>query len=443
MIGEASSPEGSRRARGAWCLYDWANSAFPTVIVTFVFPHYFVQNVVGDKISGTAQWGYAVSISGVLIALLAPILGSIADSSGRRKPWLAAFTVVTVASAGLLWFAFPDPSFALIALILFAIGNVAFELGQAFYNAILLDITPRDRIGRVSGWGWGLGYGGGLCSLVVLLFGFVLPGTGAAEFISKTPLSFIMPDAPLFGLTTESLETQRVMGPFVAVWFAVFCLPLFLFVPDGQANARGCWRTVHNGILTLISTIRRIREYRDVAWFLFARLFYVDGMNTLFAFGGIYAGQAFAMSALDILLFGIAINITAGLGAAGFAWMDDYLGSKTTVALALAGLMILGIPALMADSLLWFLVFAVPLGLFVGPAQAASRSLMARLAPRQYSTEMFGLFAFSGRATAYVGPFVLATVTTLTQSQNIGMSTIFVFLAIGLVILVWKVRPSG
>ncbi len=443
MIGEASSPEGSRAARVAWCLYDWANSAFPTVIISFVFPHYFVQSIVGDKISGTAQWGYAVSISGVLIALLAPILGSIADSSGRRKPWLAAFTVVTVISAALLWFAFPDPSFALTALILFVIGNVAFELGQAFYNAILPDITPKNRIGRVSGWGWGLGYAGGLSSLLVLLFGFVLPGTGAAEFISKTPLSFILPDAPLFGLTTEFLETQRVMGPFVAVWFAVFCLPLFLFVPDGQASACSWWLTVRDGISTLVSTIRRVREYRNVAWFLLSRLFYVDGMNTLFAFGGVYAGQAFGMSALDILLFGIAINVTAGLGAAGFSWIDDYLGSKTTIAIALAGLMALGIPALIAGSLLWFLIFAIPLGLFVGPAQAASRSLMAHLAPREYGTEMFGLFAFSGRATAYVGPFVLATVTALTQSQSIGMSTIFVFLTIGLVILILKVRPSG
>lgn len=442
MTGEASRPEGSRAARVAWCFYDWANSAFPTVIVTFVFPHYFVQSVVGDKISGTAQWGYAVSISGVLIALLAPVLGSIADSSGRRKPWLAAFTLVTVAAAGLLWFALPDPSFAMMALVLFVIGNVAFELGQAFYNAILPDITPRDRIGRVSGWGWGLGYAGGLCSLVVLLFGFILPGTGAAAFLAKTPLSVILPDAPLFGLTTDALETQRVMGPFVAAWFAVFCLPLFLFVPDGKASARGWWQTVRDGIATLVSTIRRVREYRDVAWFLCARLFYVDGMNTLFAFGGVYAGQTFGMSALDILLFGIAINVTAGLGAAGFAWLDDYLGSKATVALALAGLMVLGIPALMADSLTWFLVFAVPLGLFVGPAQAASRSLMAHLAPREYGTEMFGLFAFSGRATAYVGPFLLATVTTLTQSQSAGMSTIFVFLTIGLVILIWKVRPS-
>ena len=443
-MADAAAPErGSRAARVSWCLFDWANSAFPAVVVTFAFPHYFVQHVVGDSISGTAQWGYAVAVSGVLVAVLAPVCGSIADRGGRRKPWLAAFTAATVVCSAFLWFAYPDPSAALAVLALFVVANVAFELGQAFYNSILPEIASSDRYGRLSGWGWGLGYAGGLCALTALLCGFILPATPAAEFLSATPLAAVLPDAPLLGLARESLEPERAMGPFVAAWFALFCLPLFLFVPDGRARALGWWRTARDGIATLVSTVRGIREHRDIAWFLGARMLYVDGMNTLFAFGGVYAGQTFGMSTLDILLFGIALNVTAGLGAAGFAWLDDRLGPKTAIALALAGLIALGVPALLSESMAWFLAFAVPLGLFVGPAQSASRSLMAHLAPAECRTEMFGLLAFSGRATAYVGPFVLATVTALTASQRLGMATIFAFLGAGLALLLWKVRAPA
>lgn len=437
------SGPGTRAARVSWCVFDWANSAFPTVIVTFAFPHYFVEHIVGDRIAGTAQWGYAVAASGLAVAVLAPLLGSVADSAGRRKPWLAAFTAATVACAAALWLARPDPSAALMVMALFVAANVAFELGQAFYNAILPEIAPPGRYGRLSGWGWGLGYAGGLCSLAALLFGFILPGTPAAGALAATPLGAVLPDAPLLGLSRDALEPERAMGPFVAAWFALFCLPLFVFVPDGRPRALGWWRTAREGVASLVSTVRRVRDHRDIAWFLAARMLYVDGMNTLFAFGGVYAGQTFGMSTLDVLLFGIAINVAAGLGAAGFAWLDDRLGPKATIALSLAGLIALGVPALLAGSLAWFLAFAVPLGLFVGPAQSASRSMMAHMAPASCRTEMFGLLAFSGRATAYVGPFVLATVTALSGSQPLGMATILVFLAAGLAILLWKVRPAG
>jgi UMF1 family MFS transporter len=413
---------GLRRARVAWCFYDWANSSFPTVIVTFVFSTYFATSVAADSASGTAMWSRALVFSGLAIAVLSPVFGAIADSTGRRKPWLAACSAVTIVCAGLLWFAAPSPDYALYALVVFAVANVAFEIGQVFYNAMLPGIVPPARIGRLSGWGWGLGYMGGLVCLVIALF------------------AFVQADPAPFGLERDSAEHVRVVGPMVAAWFAVFCLPLFLFVPDAERSALGRLAAVRAGLETLAGTLRRIRSYRDIAWFLLARFFYVDGMNTMFAFGGIYAAGTFGMKVDEVIMFGIGLNVTAGLGAAAFAWIDDRIGAKPTIVIALAGLVGVGVPLLFVESKTWFWALGLPLGIFMGPAQAASRSLMARLAPAEVRTEMFGLFAFSGKATAFLGPGILGAITAATGSQRWGMATVVVFLAIGLALLVWKVR---
>ncbi len=425
MTGPAPHNKSLRRARIAWCVYDWANSAFPTVIVTFVFSVYFVQGVASDSITGTAQWGYALSISGIVIALLSPVVGAIADTAGRRKPWLGFFSVILAVCAGLLWFAYPDPSFVLYALIVFGLANISFEVGQVFYNAMLPTIVSNEKIGRLSGWGWGLGYIGGLACLVLLL----------TVFVQAKPLPF--------GLDAEQSENVRIIGPVVAVWFALFCLPLFVFVPDAPSRVVRPLQAAREGVATLIATIRMVRHHKNVAWFLCARLFYVDGMNTMFAFGAVYASGTFGMSTEEVIMFAIAMNIAAGLGAAGFGWIDDYLGSKKTIVVALTGLICFGTPLLLVETKLWFWIVGLHLGLFMGPAQAASRSLMARIAPMEHRSEMFGLFAFSGRATAYIGPAVLAMLTTVFDSQRIGMSTIVVFLGVGLLILLWKVRASA
>lgn len=413
---------GLRRARIAWCAYDWASSAFPTVIVTFVFSAYFATAVAADQAAGTAQWSRALAISGLLIALLSPVLGAIADRSGRRKPWLAAGSAITIAGAAMLWFVRPETEYVIYALVMFAIANIAFEISQVFYNAMLPTIASRDRMGRLSGWGWGLGYAGGLCCLVIALF------------------AFVQGNPPMLGLDKSSAEHVRVIGPMVAIWFAVFCIPLFLFVPDAPSAGLRPAVAAREGIATLIATLKRVRDYRQVAWFLLARVFYVDGMNTMFAFGGIYAAGTFGMTVAEVIQFGIALNISAGLGAVGFAWLDDRMGAKKTIAIALTGLIALGIPLLLVDSKMWFWIVGVPLGIFMGPAQAASRSLMARLAPPELRTEMFGLFAFSGKATAFMGPAILGVVTATMESQRAGMATIVVFLVAGLIILLWKVR---
>ena len=416
-------PAPGKRAQFAWCLYDWANSGFPTVIVTFVFAAYFSRAVAENTIQGTADWGHALAISGVLIAVISPILGSIADRTGRRKPWLGAFAAITVAATAMLWYTRPDPSDVLWALAFFVIANTAFEIGNVFYNAMLPGLAPRERIGRLSGWSWGLGYLGGLCCLGLLL------------------VLFVQSETPLFGLDKEASEHIRIVGPMVALWFAVFAVPIFLWTPDEAGIRIAARAAIREGLAQLLATLREIRRHANIARFLLARLFYVDGMNTMFAFGGIYAAGTFGMSFQEIIQFGIALNVTAGLGAACFAWIDDWIGSKRTVQIGILGLIVFGVPLLVVESKTAFWLLALPLGIFMGPVQAASRSLMAHLAPTELRTEMFGLYALSGKVTSFAGPAVLAWATLTFESQRAGMATIIAFFAVGIVLLSWVAAP--
>jgi UMF1 family MFS transporter len=240
----------------------------------------------------------------------------------------------------------------------------------------------------------------------------------------------------------ESAEHVRVVGPLVALWFAIFSLPLFVFVREPIHDNVPLYDALRAGTRSLLNTIRNIREYRQIAWFLFARLLYVDGMNTMFVFGGIYAAGTFGMGIGEVMEFGVTLNVCAGLGAIGFAWLDDKLGARNIVLLALSGLVALGIPLLIIESKVWFWIIGLLLGLFMGPAQSASRSLMVHLAPANLQTEMFGLYALSGKATAFLGPLILGFVTLASGSQRIGMVTVLVLIAGGLVVVLWKVRLS-
>ncbi len=410
-----------RAARGralfAWCLFDWANSAFPTVITTFVFAAYFTKAVAADVVTGTAQWGYAMSLSALAVAVASPVFGAVADHSGRRKPWLMTFTVLCVTATALLWFTRPDPGDVLWALLFVALANFGFETGMVFYNSMLANLAPPGRVGRISGWGWGLGYAGGLACLALVLGGLV------------------QAEVPWFGLDKGSAEHLRATAPLVAIWFAVFAVPLFLFTADAPATGVAPAEAVRRGLASLADTVRRIGDHVHIARFLLARMIYTDGLNTLFAFGGIYAAGTFGMDFSELILFGIGINVTAGLGAAGFAWIDDLIGPKRTILIAVAALIVLGGILVMVPSKTLFWVFGLPLGIFVGPAQAASRSLMTHLAPPELRTEMFGLYALSGKATAFVGPALLGWVTAVAGSQRAGMATILAFFVVGALLL--------
>ena len=406
-----------RRALFSWCLFDWANSAFPTVITTFVFAAYFTESVAADPVSGTSQWGYAMSISALAVAIMGPVLGAIADHAGPRKPWILLFSVICVAATTMLWFVRPDTSWVLWALVFVGLANFAFEMGMVFYNAMLPELAARARMGRISGWGWGLGYAGGLACL-----GLVLAG-------------FIQPEVPWFGLDKASAEHVRATAFLVAAWFAIFSVPFFLFTPDTRTRGLAPAEAIRRGLSTLAATFAHVRDYADIARFLLARMIYTDGLNTLFAFGGIYAVGTFGFTFAELITFGIAMNVTAGIGAALFAWVDDRIGPKRTVLISVAALTVLGGGLLVVESKALFWALGLPLGIFVGPAQAASRSYMAHLAPAHLRTEMFGLYALSGKATAFLGPAALAWATTAAGSQRVGMATIVVFLAIGMVLL--------
>ena len=400
-----------------WALYDWANSPFTTLIVTFVFSVYFSLGIVGDEIRGTQLWGNAVSISALIIAVLAPILGAIADAGGPRKPWLLGFTALCVVGSALLWGAGPEERFIAWALIWFVIANVGFEFGVVFNNAMLPDLVPQARLGRWSGWAWGLGYIGGLAAIVVAL------------------VAFVQADQPLFGLDKETQEHVRIVGPLAAVWLLIFAVPLFLWTPDRPRTGTALARQISGGLRSLSSTLGHLRSQGNIVRFLIARMLYTDGLITVFAMGGLFAAGTFGMEIEQVLIFGIVLNLTAGLGAAGFGWIDDWIGAKRTLLISVAGLLITAGGAVFAPTATLFWIFGSALGVFVGPAQAASRSMMARLSPAAHRTEFFGGYALTGKATAFMGPALVASITAATNSQRWGLSITLVFFLVGGVLL--------
>ncbi len=411
----------SRAAIAAWCLYDWANSSFPAVITTFVFATYFTQGVAPDPITGTALWSQALAAAGLAIAIASPILGAIADEAGRRKKWLAVFTALMVAAMALLWFVRPEPESVPLALIGIALATFAFEVATVFYNSLLPTLAPPSHQGRVSGWGWGFGYVGGIVCLALILFVFV-----RAE------------PAP-FGLDRAAAEHVRVAALVAALWTALFAAPLFWLVPEARRAPVRMLDAARRGLADLLATARGLRHNAGVGWFLLAHMIYADGLTTLFAFGGIYAAGTFGMELDEVIVFGIALNVTAGAGALAFAWVDDWIGPRRTVAIALAALIVVAASLLAVESKSWFWGLGLALGVFFGPVQAASRTLMARLAPADQTSQYFGLFALSGRVTAFIGPAILGWVTLAFASQRAGMATILVFFAAGLWLLLAKV----
>ncbi|MDX1631190.1 MAG: MFS transporter, partial [Thermoanaerobaculia bacterium] len=275
----------------SWALFDWANSAFPTVIQTFVFAAYFTRRVAENETAGSAAWGTAVGVAGGLIALSAPILGAIADQGGRRKPWIAGFTGLCVFATSLLWFVRPDTP-VVPALAVFVVGMVGFELASVFYNAMLPGLAG-SAIGRWSGWAWGLGYAGGLACLLISLF------------------ALVRPEGAWLGLDPEHYEHVRATFLLVAVWFSLFSLPLLMVTPDRRRGPRRSpTEAVRRGIRQLAGSLRRIRDYGHIVRFLAARMLYIDGLATIFAFGGVYAAGTFDMNEEQVLAFGIALNVS-------------------------------------------------------------------------------------------------------------------------------------
>ena len=396
----------------SWALYDWANSAFGTLIATFIYSTYFTQAMAPDEVRGTLWWSRAVATSGILTALLSPILGAAADRSGAHKRFLAVTTTLCISATALLAFVRPSlPNAAMIALGLYVIADLCFETGYVFYNAFLPRIVSPERIGRVSGYGWGLGYAGGLVCMGIALIGFVRP------------------EVPWFGMSTVEGFNVRAINLLVAAWFALFSLPLFLFVPDRPTT--NAHLDVRGAIRGLGATLREIARYREIVKFLIARLVFNDGLVTVFAFGGIYAAGTFGMSLSEVIAFGVVLNIAAGTGAVLFGFLDDKIGGKKTIMVTLVALSMATAMAVWAPNRSWFWAAGILIGIFVGPNQSASRSLMARFVPEKHQAEFFGFFAFSGKVTSFMGPILLGTVTALFQSQRAGVATVVLFFVVG------------
>jgi UMF1 family MFS transporter len=401
----------------AWCLYDWACSSFSIIVMTFIFATYFTTRIAENEIIGTYQWANASSFAGLIVALSSPLFGAIADYGGHHKRWLFFFTIICVISTALLWFAYPNTHSVYLTLTCLIVGTIGLEVGMVFYNAFLSKLAPKEYLGRISGWGWGSGYIGGIIALSMALIFFVKWN--------------------IFSLNPQTSAQIRICGPFAAMWYALFSLPLFFLVPKLSSTSAPLREAIVKGGLELIRTIKKLPQEKNILFFLIARMIYADGLNTLFIFGGIYAAGTYGLSFEEVLLFGITMNIAAGLGAVCLAWMDDWVGSKVTISISLVFLIILGIPVLTLHDKYQFWIAALLLCLFVGPAQSASRSLMVRLiSNKETATEMFGLYALSGRITAFVGPWLLGMITVAFNSQRMGMATELVFFAIGGILLI-------
>jgi UMF1 family MFS transporter len=403
-------------------MYDFANSAFTTLIVTFIYATYFTKAIAPNEIIGTALWSRAITVSSLTVALLSPFLGAMADHNGHRKRYLLLSTGVAILAAVMLYT--PLPGQVAAALFWFVLGNIAFEMGCVFYNAFLPELAPPAKIGFVSGLGWGVGYGGGLAAMLLAMF------------------TMVNPETPWFGLSRDLGQNIRATNLLVAGWFALFSLPMFLLVREKRGNQAPSPGSPAAVARRLAATFRAVRRYRQVFRFLLARLLYNDGLITIFAFGGIYAAGTFGFSFQEIMLFGIVLNFMAGLGAFAFGFCDDRLGGRATILISLAGLVIAAGMALAAASKPWLWVAGILVGIFAGPNQSASRSLLARMIPREKENEFFGFFAFSGKFTAFLGPLTLGILTELFQSQRVGMSVVLVLFVLGGLLLL-KVDEQG
>ncbi len=445
------------RALVSWVLFDWAAQPFYTLILTFLFAPYFASVVVGDPAQGQALWGYAAAAAGVIIAIGSPLLGALADGRGRRKPWIALFSLVLVASMAALWMAVPGAPGPVVAAVLaaFVVATAAAEFATVFTNAMMPSLVPPNQLGRLSGTGWAVGYAGGLVSLA-LLGGLLVanPATGKTLFGLE----------PVLALDATSREADRLSGPFSAAWYALFMVPFFLFVPD-VSRGPAAPASTRGPLAELWATIRTLPSHRDVLFFLVARMLYADGLSAIFLFGGIYGAAVFGWQATDLAVFGLIVIVTGVIGGLVGGVLDDRLGSKTVILAALALILIgaLGLLSIDASHILYglevapkaagsapfssvgelvFLGFATLVGLAAAPVQAASRALLARLAPAGKVTQFFGLFAFSGKVTAFLAPFLVASVTAWTGSQRLGMASIAAFLIAGMILMLPVRAPN-
>ncbi len=448
----------TRKRIWGWYFFDWASQPYNTLLLTFIFGPYFAQTatetlVLGGmeteaaKAQAQAYWGYGLTAAGICIALLAPVLGSIADGTGKRLPWVWAFSALYFLGATGLWWTAPEGFSILWALFFFGIGLIGMEFATIFTNSYLPDLhEDPDERGRISGSGWAFGYLGGVIALVVMLLLFQAGENG------RTMAGI----TPLFGLDPETGADTRIVGPFTAIWFVIFMVPFFLYSRD-QLPVKDAAFNLMASLRALATTLRGLPRHPSLTAYLFSSMFYRDALNGMYTFGGIYALGVLGWSIMQIGIFGIL----AALSGAVFCWIggriDRRVGPKPVIVwccvtliltagliLSLTPISIMGIPLAEGSSVpdIAFYVAGALIGAAGGALQASSRSMMTFQANPERMTEAFGLYALSGKATSFLAPALIAIVSDVTQSQRLGIAPIVGLFLLGLFLLLW-VKPKG
>ncbi len=444
-----------KRGVYGWMMFDWAAQPFFTLITTFIFGPYFVSRLAADPVYGQAVWSYSAAAAGLVIAVLSPVLGSIADQTGPRKPWIGFFAIIKIVCLCLLWYAAPGSSL-LIPALLFTLASVAAEFSIVFNDSMMPRLVSKEQIGRVSNIAWGLGYLGGMIVLI-----FVVGFLSASPETGKTLFGM----APLFGLDPNMAEADRASGPISALWYFVFILPMFFFTPDlGKGMPLG--KAVKEGIAELKDTLGEARQRPGIFRFLIARMIYQDGVNGLLLLGGTFAAAMFGWVTMEIGVYGIILNVVAIIGCLVASRMDTALGSKRVVAVSIILLLIatVGIVSTGPGYTLFgalqlplddngglfgtaaekaYIVYGLLIGIAFGPVQASSRSYMARSVSADEAGRYFGIYALSGRATSFLAPFTVATVTAISGSARLGMAMLLIFFVVGLAILLRTPYPAA
>ena len=389
----------------SWSLYDFANQPFTTIIVTFVYGAFFTSVIASDENTGTLFWTWGIASTAIIVSILSPILGALADKGGFRKFFLILFTWICAIFSILLYF--PQSGDVFFALSLFVIANISFELGSVFCNSYLQDLSEDSNIGKISGFAWGLGFVGGLLAL----------------FISFS----------LFELNSVGIRGINIL---VGVWFLIFSIPTFLFVKDRKKDKLTKKHFV-DSFDSIKTTFKEVVKYKIIMKFLIARLFFNDGLITIFSLGGIYAVDTLDFTFDEVMMLGIVLNISAAIGSFVFGYLEDKIGVKKVINISLVVLVFSTLLAFIAPYFKFqkeiFWIAGVLIGLMVGPNQSCSRSLMAKLTPKEKQNEFFGFFALTGKATSFLGP-VLFGIITFNFSQQVALWVVIFLFLIGLIL---------
>ena len=389
-----------------YAFYDFANSAFTTVIITFVFSNYFAQSIVQDTVNGQAYWGWTISVSGLCIAISGPFLGNWADQKNLNSIILKTSTYLCIIFTAALWFAKPSTEYILLTLVLVCVANYFYELSSVFYNSLLIHSAPQQHLGRVSGYAFALGYFGGIITLFLTIL-------------------FLIQSNYLISL--DQKINFRACAIFVALWFLLFSFPLLHQIqikPKPQSKA-----TKH------LKKLLWNKGFTKTSRFLLARLLYADGLNTIFVMGGVFAVGVFQLSINELLIMSVLMNISALIGASLGGYVNDRYDSKTTISYSLIGLIFFAVMIILTQTKMYFFIFSFCLGLFIGPIQSASRVMITKLTKMEDQNKAFGLFATSGKLTSFFGPFLVGTLTFVTESQRLGFASVLVLLIAGWIIL--------